>query len=479
MQLMFAPNLMLANASAASSVMRSYITPVMTTLIAIASIAVVFFLVNGGIHYMTSSGNPERLEHAKKVIRNALIGLVMVIAAGTLTAILSTAYIGGGPTAADKLPSLVAITPAASSNGLVDALTGAITGLLQNIIQSAAKPFLDGLAFFTTATPLMAGNSSVFNLWLAIVGIADGLFVLVVALLGFHVMSFATFGLEEIEFKHLLPRIGLVFLLVNSSIFLIDGVIGVSNGMISALNAAFPAKSVWQALSGVVTHSGTLGLAALLMMVAFLILAVMLMIYYVLRLVTLYIGAVLSPILFLLWLLPDFKDFVETAAKTYIGTIFVLFIHVVILELAASIFAGMIISSPDQTLNPIMSMVVGVATILALLKTQSVLSQMSYMSLGPRTAAKLGGQLSNVVSHYGSKSFQAIRSGGSGDGQGGSGGSSGRNTRNQSYADTTREAPRANATPRNYASAARPMPSGGGRSSKTRVAPSTKTGVAQ
>src|SRR6266536_3777404 len=99
--------LMLADAVAASNVMRSFVAPVVTTLIAIASIAVVFFLINGGIHYMTSSGNPDRLEHARKIIRNALIGLVLVIAAGTLTAILSHAYSPTGQVATEKLPSLV------------------------------------------------------------------------------------------------------------------------------------------------------------------------------------------------------------------------------------------------------------------------------------------------------------------------------------------------------------------------------------
>ena len=471
--------MLLATTPAAGSAMASFVAPVVSTLIALASLAVVFFLVNGGIHYMTSSGDPEKLMHAKRVIRNALIGLVMVFAAGTLTAILSHAYSGAGSTTAQKLPSLVAIKPASTSNGLVDSLINAITGLFQNLIQSAAKPFLDGLSFFTSSTPLMAANSSVFNLWLAIVGMTDALFVLVVALLGFHVMSMASFGLEEIEFKHLLPRLGLVFLLVNSSIFIIDGVIGLSNGMISALGAAFPTGSVWQSLTEVVTGSGTLGLATLLIMVAFLILAVMLMIYYVLRLVTLYIGAVLSPILLLLWLLPGFKDFVETATKTYVMTIFVLFIHVVILELAASIFTGMVLASGDQALNPIMSMVVGVATILALLKTQSVMAQMSYMSLGPKTAAKLGGQLTNVVSHYGSKSFQAFKAAGFGGGQSGSGRAPGRGTRSPSYADTTRVAPRASLLPRSFATADRPASSNsGGSASKTRVAPKPNQGVA-
>lgn len=71
----------------------------------------------------------------------------------------------------------------------------------------------------------MADNQSVFNFWLAMVGISDVLFIVILALLGFHVMSASTFGFDEIEFKHLLPRIGLVFLVMNTSIFFIDGVI--------------------------------------------------------------------------------------------------------------------------------------------------------------------------------------------------------------------------------------------------------------
>src|SRR5471030_1255539 len=90
--------MLLADTSVAGTAMRSFLAPVMTALISIASIAVVFFLVNGGIAYVSSSGNPEKLDHAKTVIRNALIGLVMVIGAGTLVAILSHAYAGSGAT---------------------------------------------------------------------------------------------------------------------------------------------------------------------------------------------------------------------------------------------------------------------------------------------------------------------------------------------------------------------------------------------
>ena len=234
-----------ADASSAANAMHAFVTPVVSAIAVLASLACVFFLINGGIQYMTSSGNPDRLQHAKLVIRNALIGLVIVIGAGVLTAILTHAYTAGGGAVTEKIPSLTGIEPQKVSNGLVDILIKAIVGLFQNIIQSIAEPFLKALAFFTNGTPLTGANSAVFNLWLTIVGIADSLFVLFVALLGFHVMSFATLGLEEIEFKHLLPQISLVFILVNTSIFLIDGVIGLSNGMIQALHAGFPGINLY------------------------------------------------------------------------------------------------------------------------------------------------------------------------------------------------------------------------------------------
>lgn len=389
----------LADTSHVAQSMRDAVHPLMTMLIAIASLACAFFLINGGFHYMTSSGQPDRLEHAKKVVRNALIGLALVIGAATLTAVLSHAYGNPAHGVSEHLPTLSAVTPEKTSPGLVDILIKAITGLLQNIVESIAKPFIDALQYFTSATPLMAENSSVFNLWLAIVAIADAMFVLVVALLGFNVMSAATFGLEEIEFKHLLPQLGLIFLLMNSSIFAIDAIITLSNGMIKALNAGFGDTSVWKVLGDVTKQAGGLGVATLLIMVAFLIISVMLLVYYVGRLVTLYLGAVLAPIVLLLWLLPSFKDFATNAAKTYLTTIFVLFVHVVVLLLAASIFSTLSAASPDHTPDPVMALIVGVSTLLVLLKTQGVLMQLSYASIGPKAMRRLGGQFVNSISY--------------------------------------------------------------------------------
>jgi type IV secretory pathway TrbL component len=200
--------------------------------------------------------------------------------------------------------------------------------------------------------------------------------------------------MDELDLKHLLPQLALGFLLINSSIFLIDIIISISNGMIDALRAGFGDVTVWQVLNKVTDQSGSAGIATLLIMVVFLVLAFVLLVYYVGRLVTLYLGAALSPVLLLLWLLPSFKDFAASAVKSYMTTVFVLFVHVVILMLASSIFATLI-SGQDQTPDPIMSLIVGLSTLVALLKTQGVLTQLNYVSLGPKAIRRLSSQFMN------------------------------------------------------------------------------------
>lgn len=132
-------------------------------------------------------------------------------------------------------------------------------------------------------------------------------------------------------------------------------------------------------------------------MFAFVIAAVVLLVYYVMRLVTLYLGAVLSPLVSLLWLVPGYRDFAETAAKTYLTTIFVLFVHVVILQLAASLLSGM--ATGGNITDVLMAMVTGIATILLVLKAQTTMMQYSYVSMGTRNMRKLGGQFINGISY--------------------------------------------------------------------------------
>lgn len=397
---MLAPGVsVFANASTPVSVLQNFLAPLMFMLTGLAAVVCTLFIVNAGFTYMTSAGKPDALAHAKHILRNATIGLVIVIGAATITSLLTNAY--GAPASGHvtNLPNLEAIPPKPASSGLVEVLINAVTGFLNVIIQAVGSPFLEALNYFTKETPLMVENKTVFNMWLAMVGITNLLFIVVIALVGFHFMSASSLGFDEIEVKHMLPRIGLIFVLVNSSIFLIDGIIELSNVLISAVNAIPGASSPWETLTKVIETTVTQGVAALLLMLAFIVFAVILLVYYVGRLVTLFIGAVLSPLVILAWLIPGFRDFSETAAKTYLTTIFTLFVHVIILTLAASLLSGISTNGSDRLPDTLMALVVGLATIVALLKTQGVMMQFSYVSMGARNSRMLGGQFMNGVSY--------------------------------------------------------------------------------
>jgi hypothetical protein len=186
---------------------------------------------------------------------------------------------------------------------------------------------------------------------------------------------------------------------MNTSIFAIDAVIGLSNGMIHALQAGFPSMSIWDTLGDITKKSSDLGLGGLLVMIAFLVLTVMLLVYYVGRLITLYIGAVLSPIVLLLYLIPSFKDFAINALKMYLMVIFVLFVQVVIMQLASSIFSGMLQGDNSGQPNTLMALIVGLATVLALLKTQGVMQELTHAASTPRAAREVAGSFMRGVSY--------------------------------------------------------------------------------
>ena len=378
--------------------MQGFLGPVIVAMGGFALLLCTFFIVWGGIAYITSSGNAQKLIHAKRILVRSLLGLVIVLGASALSLILSHAFGSVGSSSVVRLPKLSAIQPGPNVGGLVGILLKAISGLFLTIIDSAAKPFIDALNYFTNSTPLLTHNSSVFRLWLISTSIADSLMVLVIALIGFHIMAAEQLGLRDVSLRTLLPQIIAIFVLINTSIYALDGLIELSNVMIVALRDGVGGISPWQGLISIITEASKYSLPALIIFVIFIIFSVILIIYYIGRIVTLYLGAVLAPIILLLWLIPSFRDFAENALKTYFATIFVLFIHVIILSLAGSLFVGVAITSNGSP-DPVMSLLLGLATLIALIKTQGVLMQLNFASLGPRAARNLGGNFINGVSY--------------------------------------------------------------------------------
>jgi len=59
----------------------NFLQTLVNILCAIAGPLCAVYLGIGGFQYITSAGNPERLDHSKRTIVHSLIGLVVVIAA--------------------------------------------------------------------------------------------------------------------------------------------------------------------------------------------------------------------------------------------------------------------------------------------------------------------------------------------------------------------------------------------------------------
>lgn len=68
---------------------QNFITSIIQTLVILAGSLASAFFVWGGVRYITSSGNPETLEGAKKTIVYSAIGLTIALAAFVITNIVT------------------------------------------------------------------------------------------------------------------------------------------------------------------------------------------------------------------------------------------------------------------------------------------------------------------------------------------------------------------------------------------------------
>jgi hypothetical protein len=364
-------------------------------LTVIATASSVFFLIKGGYTYITSTGSPRALESAKITIRNALVGLLMVLSANIVVSVLQNSLGPTVPTGGNSVLEITAIEAVEPSDGLTQVLIDAVSGFIQNIVESSTAPVVDGVIAYLTTTPTLFDNEVVRSFWLVSLGIVDALFVLVVALLGLQVMSAEALGFDEIELKQLLPRIGLAFLGANISLFLADYVILTSNTLVKAvLDSTGGLNHAWvvNAVSPTALITGTTPLIILVFLVLFLVVSIVLLLLYISRLILISLMAVLSPFIFLLWTLPKFSDFASIASKSYLVTVFVVFVHVVMLQLASSF-----LTLPEHNENSLISIAVAIGLFFTLLKVPSLMMQMVFYTTRNGTFKKLGGQIINVI----------------------------------------------------------------------------------
>lgn len=149
--------------AASNSEVSSFTSQTLNVLFVVASLFATLFLIKGGYEYITSSGKPDALEHAKLTIRNALLGLILVLGAAVISSVLNNSFTTPSASFTQAQINLKPIVPTTPSNGLTQVLLDAIAGFMQNIVQSATKPITDGIISFLTTTPSLVSNSVIFN----------------------------------------------------------------------------------------------------------------------------------------------------------------------------------------------------------------------------------------------------------------------------------------------------------------------------
>jgi len=81
------------------SQIQTFIQSVIQVMITLAGLIAVGFFIWGGFGYITSSGNPEKLDQSKKTVIYSAFGLAIVLGAFVLSSIvtqLATAAFGAG-----------------------------------------------------------------------------------------------------------------------------------------------------------------------------------------------------------------------------------------------------------------------------------------------------------------------------------------------------------------------------------------------
>ncbi len=76
-----------------SSSLKSFLVIIQNWLLSIVGGLAILFIIYGGFIYITSAGNQQRVELAKKTLTYAILGLVLVVLIGLIFGIITGGFL--------------------------------------------------------------------------------------------------------------------------------------------------------------------------------------------------------------------------------------------------------------------------------------------------------------------------------------------------------------------------------------------------
>lgn len=298
-----------------------------TQLTTIASVFFAFVVIIAGFHYMSARANQAKLDRAKAILRNAVIGFIFVLGASVGANVINQSQGSSLP------PVSYEVSPANDAGSEdVDPVQRAVSIFLIDSVKFIREQINNSLSSDIINIKPISTNSPALAIWVAVVILCDVLLVLVLILQGFKIMGSEVFG-QQVDIRSMIPETIVVFGLIHSSIYLIDAVGAIINLSMTELTKFITGgvnslEEVMTYLSAPDPDKATIGMA--FMYIVFTIVTVLLLFYYMIRNLLLILGAVLSPLVLLSQLIPGLKGMLGEGIKQYLSLMFVTIGHTVL-----------------------------------------------------------------------------------------------------------------------------------------------------
>ena len=185
-------------------------------------------------------------------------------------------------------------------------ISNAIDGWFRSLVTDALNPMLELIGKTVLATPQVAGQGAVGQLWLISLGIADGLLVLFLLAAGAMLMTNETLH-SRYALKDAIPRIVLAAVVANASLSLSGQLISFANALSSGFLAGGvdPAQASLQLKGFILGAIANAGIFVILLGLVAAALAVVLLILYIVRATVVLILIAGAPVMLITHALPQ------------------------------------------------------------------------------------------------------------------------------------------------------------------------------
>ena len=249
-------------------------------------------------------------------------------------------------------------------DGIVSAIGGALLDAMRGFIDWALG-FGDSSLNFVTRTPAAGSyeSTTVRSLWDFARALANAGLAVIVMWGGFNVIVKEHIRSPYHEAMELLPRVILAALAVNLTLELARLLIDANNAFASAVGQV--------GLPGYEQATGEQeGIARVFVAITYGVVALLLVFQMLMRLALIDVLIVLSPVMVLLWVLPQTQGWARWWAHLFPITVFQQAVQMVVLRLGAALMVEL---TPDSASNALLTLLLGIAVAWLTLKVPSLL----------------------------------------------------------------------------------------------------------